>query len=111
RGRWFVAFQVEIQRATDRTPTRPDVVAGVDLGVKCLAVIADNRGAVRFVPNPAHYDAALKHLKRLSRRVARRQGPDRRTRQQPSRRWAVANAERNRVHHRVANLRADGLHK
>ncbi|MFU8855355.1 transposase, partial [Micromonospora sp. SL1-18] len=70
-----MAFQVEIQRATDRTPARPDVVAGVGLGVKCLAVIADNRGAVRFVPNPAHYDAALKHLKRLSRRVARRQGP------------------------------------
>ncbi|MFU8849732.1 IS607 family element RNA-guided endonuclease TnpB [Micromonospora sp. SL1-18] len=110
RGRWFVAFQVEIQRA-DRAPARPDVVAGVDLGVKCLAVIADNRGEVRFVPNPAHYDAALKHLKRLSRRVSRRQGPDRRTGRKPSRRWAVANAERNGVHHRVANLRADGLHK
>ncbi|MFU8854659.1 IS607 family element RNA-guided endonuclease TnpB [Micromonospora sp. SL1-18] len=111
RGRWFVAFQVEIQRAADRTPTRLDVAAGVDLGVKCLAVIADSQGEVRFVPNPAHYDGALKHLKRLSRRVSRRQGPDRRTGQRPSRRWAVANAERNRVHHRVANLRADALHK
>ncbi len=110
RGRWFVSFQVEIQRA-DRAPARPDVVAGVDLGVKCLAVIADSQGEVRYVPNPGHYDAALKHLKRLSRRVSRRRGPDRRTGQRPSRRWAVANAERNRVHHRVANLRADGLHK
>ncbi|SCF17113.1 putative transposase [Micromonospora viridifaciens] len=111
RGRWFVSFQVEIQRATDRAPARPDVAAGVDLGVTCLAVIADSQGEVRFIPNPAHYDSALKHLKRLSRRVSRRRGPDRRTRQKPSRRWAIANAERNRVHHRVANLRQDGLHK
>ncbi len=111
RGRWFVSFQVEIQRAADRAAARPEVVAGVDLGVKCLAVIADSQGEVRFVPNPAHYDGALKQLKRLSRRVSRRQGPDRRTGQQPSRRWLAANAERNRVHHRVANLRADALHK
>jgi putative transposase len=47
----------------------------------------------------------------LSRRVSRRQGPDRRTGQQPSKRWLIANAERNRTHHRVANLRADALHK
>ncbi|MEU5941980.1 IS607 family element RNA-guided endonuclease TnpB [Micromonospora sp. NPDC047548] len=111
RGRWFASFQVEIQRATDRTPARPDVAAGVDLGVKCLAVIADSQGKVRFIPNPAHYDSALKQLKRLSRRVSRRRGPDRRTGQKPSRRWHAANTERNRTHHRVANLRADALHK
>ncbi|OKI51502.1 IS607 family element RNA-guided endonuclease TnpB [Micromonospora sp. CB01531] len=110
RGRWFCSFQVEIQRA-DRAPARRDVAAGVDLGVKCLAVIADSQGLVRFVPNPAYYDGAVKQLKRLSRRVSRRRGPDRRTGQQPSQRWAVANADRNRVHHRVANLRADALHK
>lgn len=111
RGRWFVSFQVEIQRATGRAPARPDVAAGVDLGVTCLAVIAESQGTVRFVPNPAYYDGALKQLKRLSRRVSRRQGPDRRTGQRPSRRWLAANTERNRVHHRVANLRADVLHK
>ncbi|SCE10084.1 putative transposase, partial [Streptomyces sp. di50b] len=38
--------------------------------------------------------------------MSRRQGPDRRTGQKPSRRWEKANAARNRVHHRVANLRA-----
>jgi putative transposase len=90
---------------------RPDVAVGVDLGVKCLAVLADSQGEVRYVPNPAHYDTALKILKRMSRRVSRRQGPDRRTGQKPSKRWLIANDERNRVHHRVANLRADALHK
>lgn len=110
RGRWFVSFQVEIERA-QRTASRPDVAAGVDLGVKCLAVMADSAGEVRYVSNPAHYDQAIKQLKRLCRRVSRRQGPDRRTRQTPSKRWLKADLERNRVHYRVANLRADALHK
>ncbi|MEU5941190.1 transposase [Micromonospora sp. NPDC047548] len=82
RGRWFVSFQVEVERA-ERTPARPDVAVGVDLGVKCLAVLADSQGEIRHVPNPAHYDTALKALTRLSRRVSRRQGPDRRTGQAP----------------------------
>ncbi|MFD0853878.1 RNA-guided endonuclease InsQ/TnpB family protein, partial [Actinomadura adrarensis] len=37
--------------------------------------------------------------------------PDRRTGQRPSKRWEKANAQRNRIHHRVANLREDALHK
>ncbi|MEV0811504.1 IS607 family element RNA-guided endonuclease TnpB, partial [Micromonospora sp. NPDC050200] len=110
RGRWFCSFQVEVNK-NERAPARQDVVVGVDLGVKCLAVVADSGGEVRYVPNPAHYDTALKVLKRMSRRVSRRQGPNRRTGQTPSKRWLIANAERNHVHHRVANLRQDGLHK
>ncbi|MEV4182465.1 IS607 family element RNA-guided endonuclease TnpB [Streptosporangium canum] len=110
RGRWFVSFQVEVQRAAS-VSARPDTVVGVDLGVKCLAVLADSASEVRYEPNPAHLDGALKHLRRMSRLVSRRQGPDRRTGQQPSKRWLTANTERNKVHHRVANLRADGLHK
>lgn len=110
RGRWFVSFQVEIKREITRV-ARPEVAVGVDLGVKVLAVLADSLGEVRYVPNPAHYDDALRTLKHLSRRVSRRRGPDRRTGQKPSRRWLKANEQRNRVHHRVANLRADVLHK
>ncbi|SEU20971.1 putative transposase [Nonomuraea wenchangensis] len=110
RGRWLVSFQVEVKREIIRV-SRPGVAVGVDLGVKVLAVMADSAGEIRYVPNPAHYDTALKALRRLSRRVSRRRGPDQRTGQQPSKRWLAADAERNRVHHRVANLRADALHK
>ncbi|MEO3794760.1 IS607 family element RNA-guided endonuclease TnpB [Nonomuraea sp. B10E15] len=117
RGRWFVAFQVEVGK-TERAPVRPDVAVGVDLGVKCLAVLADSAGQVRYVPGPRHHDSALKQLKRLSRRVSRRQGPavydpvtGKTTRREPSKRWRQADAERNKVHHRVANLRTDALHK
>ncbi|RNL73881.1 IS607 family element RNA-guided endonuclease TnpB [Streptomyces sp. I6] len=110
RGCWFVSFQAEVKRDIVRV-ARPDVAVGIDLGVKTLAVMADSTGEIRTVPNPGHYDAARAQLRRASRTVSRRQGPDRRTGQKPSRRWEKANAARNRVHHRVANLREDALHK
>ncbi|WP_212841851.1 IS607 family element RNA-guided endonuclease TnpB [Catellatospora sp. IY07-71] len=110
RGRWFVSFQVEVIRDA-RAPALTDTVVGVDLGVRHLAVLADSTGDIRYVPNPGHYDNALARLRRLSRRVSRRRGPDRRAGRAPSRRWVKADAERNRVHHRVANLRTDALHK
>lgn len=68
-------------------------------------------GRSEKVPNPRHIGAALKQLRRASRIVSRRTGPDRRTGQKPSNRWEKANAARNKVHHRVANLREDALHK
>ncbi|GAB2495579.1 IS605 OrfB family transposase [Nocardiopsis aegyptia] len=43
--------------------------------------------------------------------MSRRHGPDRRTGQRPSNRWREADADRNRIHHRIANLRQDALHK
>ncbi|MFD7446307.1 IS607 family element RNA-guided endonuclease TnpB [Streptomyces sp. NPDC059909] len=110
RGRWFVSFQTEVKREIRRV-TRPDTAVGIDLGVKTLAVMADSTGEIREVPNPRHLDSALKLLRLASRTVSRRQGPDRRTGQKASKRWEKANAHRNRVHHRVANLRADALHK
>ncbi|MFC9610666.1 IS607 family element RNA-guided endonuclease TnpB [Streptomyces sp. NPDC056938] len=110
RGRWFVSFQVEVKQDLARV-ARPQAAVGIDLGVKTLAVMADSTGEIRGLANPGHYDRARKQLRRASRVVSRRQGPDRRTGHKPSKRWEKANAARNRVHHRVANLRADALHK
>jgi putative transposase len=110
RGRWFASFQVEVKRDLVKV-TRPDSVVGIDLGVKTLAVMADHTGEIREIPNPRHLDTALRQLRRASRTVSRRRGPDRRTGQKASKRWEKANAHRNKVHHRVANLRADALHK
>jgi putative transposase len=110
RGRWLVSFQVEIEREAQQV-ARPEAAVGIDLGIKTLAVMADSAGEIRQVPNPKHYDHALRLLRRASRRVSRRRGPDRRTGRAPSKRWEKANAERNRIHHRVANLRSDALHK
>ncbi|MEU8309170.1 IS607 family element RNA-guided endonuclease TnpB [Actinomadura sp. NPDC048955] len=110
RGRWFVSFQTEVKRDPVKVG-RPDAAVGIDLGVKTLAVMADSTGQVRHEPNPRHLDAALTRLRRASRIASRRQGPDRKSGRKPSKRWEKANATRNRVHHRVANLRQDALHK
>lgn len=105
-GRWYVAFTVEVQRAT-RTPARPDAVVGVDVGIATLAVLSTGEA----VPNPRHLNKALHVLRKASRTLSRRQGPDRRTAQRPSARWQAARAQVTRIHARVANLRKDGLHK
>ncbi|MET9313904.1 IS607 family element RNA-guided endonuclease TnpB [Kribbella sp. NPDC003505] len=110
RGRWFVSFTVE-QDTSERAPNRPDAVVGVDLGIKSLAVLAGPDGAPQMIPNPQHLEASLRKLGKLSRRVSRRVGPDRRSGRVPSKRWRRANAQRNRIHHRVAYQRADALHK
>jgi putative transposase len=110
RGRWFVSLQVEEKHQLLKV-ARPDSAAGIDLGIKTLAVLADSDGVLAEEPNPRHLERAQKQLRRASRAVSRRQGPDRRTGQQASKRWEKANRARNKVHHRVANLREDTLHK
>ncbi|MHA5053029.1 IS607 family element RNA-guided endonuclease TnpB [Streptomyces sp. SD15] len=110
RGRWYVSLQVE-QRHELRKVARPDAAVGIDLGIKTLAVYADSDGVLGEEPNPRHLDRAQKQLRRTSRVVSRRQGPDRCTGQQASKRWEKANQARNKIHHRVANLREDTLHK
>jgi len=110
RGRWFVAFTVEhdVHRPA---PTRPDIAAGIDLGVKTLAVVATSTGETFEVPNPRHLGKALRKVRRLSRTASRRRGPDRRTRQEPSNRWRRADAARNRALGKVADQRRDVIHK
>ena len=113
-GRWYCSLTCKVQR-TPQAPTRPDRVIGVDLGITHLAVLSHPLAGVSdengFVPNPRHLNRAQRTLRRACRRVSRRRGPDRRTRQRPSQRWEKANRQRNRVHHRTTNLRRDGLHK
>ena len=106
RGRWHVAFSVELPDPTppERTGGR---VVGVDLGITSLAVLSTGQ----VVPNPRHLDRALRALRRTQRQASRRRGPDRRTRTVPSNRWRKAKARVAALHTRVANARRDGLHK
>ncbi|HLI38155.1 MAG TPA: IS607 family element RNA-guided endonuclease TnpB [Streptosporangiaceae bacterium] len=110
RGRWFVSFTAE-QDITRPAPRLPGAVAGVDLGVKTLAVVATSAGRTFEVPNPRHMSRAMRKLRRLSRTVSRRQGPDRRTGRKPSNRWRRADGARNRALGKVADQRRDSLHK
>jgi putative transposase len=105
-GRWFCSFSVEIDRQ-DPAPTRPASVVGVDLGVKSLAVLSTGE----VIANPRHLEVAQRELRRLHRQAARRTGPDRRTRRQPSQRWQRTQARIAKLHTAVANARRDGLHQ
>lgn len=106
RGRWHIAFSVELPDPVSAQRTGHRVV-GVDLGIKALAVLSTGQ----TVSNPRHFDGALTALRRAQRTISRRRGPDRRTRQEPSNRWRKAKARVTALHTRVANSRRDRLHK
>ena len=106
RGRWFAAFTVG-QDISRPAPADPDAVVGVDLGIKTLAVLSTGEQ----IPNARHLGKSLRKVRRLSRTMSRRQGPDRRTRPQPSNRWHRAAAALGKAQGRVADQRRDALHK
>ena len=106
RGRWLVSFSAEVTRQ-DPAPSRPDLVVGVDLGIKSLAVLSTGEA----VPNPRRLEAAQRELRRLQRQASRRHGPDRRTGAVPSARWRKTQARIAWLHAAVASARSDVLHK
>jgi putative transposase len=74
-------------------------VAGVDLGIKTLAMVSD--GTV--IPNPRSLSRNLRKLKRLQQSVSRK------VKGSANRRKAVKQLAR--AHQRVANIRREALHQ
>lgn len=106
RGRWHVSFSVEVPDV-GQAPRTGGRVAGVDLGISHLATLSTGE----TVPNGRRLDTELRRLRRTQRVCARRRGPDRRTRAEPSNRWRKARARADRIHTRVANLRRNDTHQ
>jgi len=96
--RWFVSITVDTH---DPLPVRTENqgAVGVDLGVSALATLST--GA--FVSGPKAHTALLARLRRLSRGLSRKQLKSR-NREKARRKLA-------RLHARIANIRADALHK
>ena len=96
-GAWYVSLATDWDRR--RLPA-PDVSAGVDVGVKDLAVVASADGSIeRRLPNPRAHDALLRRLKRAGRAVSRK------VRGSANRRKAEARL--GRLHARVAAVRRE----
>ena len=76
---------------------------GIDLGLKILLVGADDAGDVVNIPGPKPLRVGLRRLRRASRAHSRRK-PGGANRRKSAARLA-------RIHARVANVRADALHK
>jgi putative transposase len=97
-GRWYVAFTCEVERYPG-VPRRPDAVVGVDVGLRCLAVLST--GERVSAPRPLR--RALRRLARLNRELARREPG--------SRNWEETRRRLARLHARVAHIRRDAIHK
>ena len=102
--RWFVSFTVEVERAIPERHARPGSAVGVDLGVKTLLTGVDDVGRGG-------------HGRRAEAAPRRRCGGCARASRAHSRK-ATGSANRRksaarlaRIHARVANVRADALHK
>ena len=101
--RWFVSFTCETERAIPQHYTRRGSAIGVDLGVKTLLTGVDDQGNTITVEGPKALRSSLARLRRASRAHSRKQ-PGSANRRKHAARLA-------RVHARVANVRADALHK
>jgi putative transposase len=101
--RRHVSFTVEVERDVPVHHAEAGTAIGVDLGVKTLLMGADDAGNVIGIPGPKPLGTALRKLKRASRAHSRKQ-PGSANRRKSADRLA-------RIHARVANVRADALHK
>jgi len=98
-----VSFAVEIDRDIPDRHAHPGSAVGIDLGVKTLLTEVDCDGNVITVEGPEPLRGTLRKLRRASRAHSRRQKGS------ANRRKAVTRL--GRFHARVANIRADALHK
>jgi putative transposase len=101
--RLVVAFRVLVQRPIQPRVAMPGSRAGVDVGVRVLATVANSDGEViERVPNPRPLEAALKELRHLSRERSRRT--------RDSRRYRQTQQKITRLHRRVASIRSHHIH-
>jgi len=96
-GDWYLSFMVELP-APEPTPNQHQVV-GVDLGVATLATLSTGES----FPNPKALRKATKKLAQLQRHMSRKV--------KGSSNYRKASLQVAKVHRRVANIRADYLHK
>jgi len=118
--RWFVAIQVEVPDAQCYRHRTAHEVNGIDLGVKAVATVSN--GEVIDAPKPLN--AALRRLRIRSRRLSRKleaakkaAGFGHHTCLPKGTRLPVSNNRQKsaatlaRLHARIANIRADFVHK
>ncbi|MEM7125304.1 MAG: RNA-guided endonuclease TnpB family protein [Chloroflexota bacterium] len=96
-GHWYISIVIKMEKAEPVKHSLESV--GIDLGLKTLATLSDGT----IFENQKVLRSELRKLKKLNRQLARRQ--------QGSNRWHKAKAKLQKLHARVANRRADIIHK
>jgi len=101
--RWFASFTVEVERDAPGRHARPGSAVGIDLGVKTLLTGVDDAGRVFEVAGTKPLRSSMRRLRKASRSHSRKVNGS------ANRRKSAARLAR--LHARVANVRADALHK
>lgn len=96
-GKWYISITVEVEKPAPVEFTKESV--GIDLGLKTLATLSDG---VEF-ENQKLLRSELKRLQSLNRGLARKQ--------RGSNRWWKQKRKLAVFHQRIANRRADVMHK
>lgn len=97
------SVRVLVQRPIQPTVALPDSRVGIDVGVRRLATVADERGEVlERVANPRPLHAALTELRHASRARSRCM--------KGSRQYRERTTEMSRLHRRVNDVRTHHLH-
>jgi putative transposase len=97
--RWFVSITVDTPDTSHLPNAENQGAVGVDLGVSALAALSTGE----TFPGPKPHKALLDRLRRLSRSLSRKQ--------KGSVNRKKARARLAKLHARIANIRADALHK
>jgi len=97
--RWFVSITVDTSDTSHLPKAENQGAVGVDLGVSALATLSTGE----TIPGPKPHKVLLGRLRRLSRRLSRKQ--------KGSVNRKKARARLAKLHARIANIRADALHK
>ena len=97
---WFASFSMEAELPITPAPQRS---CGIDLGVSDLATLYADDGEVIKFKNPKGYRKHLNRLKRLQKSLSKKK-------KKSKNRWK-AQMKVAKLHARVANIRADNLHK
>ncbi|MDT5167057.1 MAG: putative transposase [Mycobacterium sp.] len=117
RGRWLVSFTCIVARDTGRPAHVKSgaAVVGIDTGVKELIVVASPHGQeLERHSAPRELKQAHRKVRALQRKAARQVSPWNQTakrKQEPSKGWQRTQKDIRRAHTRVANLRAERIHK
>jgi len=97
--RWFVSITVDTPDTSHLPQAENQGTAGVDLGVSTLVTLSTGE----TIPAPKPHKALLDQLRRLSRSLSRKQ--------KGSANRKTAKARLAKLHARIANIRADTVHK
>lgn len=106
-GRWYVSIAIEapdLHPAVRRSPRPDSLFVGVDLGIKCYAVLADENGSelTRIAPQKP----LRSHLRRLRKRS---RDHSRKKKGSAARRKSALRLAK--THERISNIRKNFLHK